>query len=312
MARVANSLQSTTTKERAWIGRRVAAISEYTATEKMMLRLLRCTAGSKLSVASLTAVDISLKRALRHPGTLAYDEACANIKEVLRVLQERGLGELFEEYSEDKYFPGQQYLHKYTWHSIDTAARKALLDARIPSHLFGACVAPRCGSALAKEGAGTEQEAARKEKDKNVLTKKMQLPVARSGVKTLTIIVNTQLEMPIFLQETTKKLRILLGDRDEQAIVKAAHPQMDPYIHRSTGACTRDSKPSLSNALGRCIFPATARWHTCAHLDGITNLRAQSRACPASHELWQGVNSTPGSSSTSICRCNRSPDQERS
>ena len=228
---------STTAKERAWIGRRVAAISEYTATEKMMLRLLRCTAGSKLSVASLTAVDISLKRALRHPGTLAYDEACANIKEVLRVLQERGLGELFEEYSEDKYFPGQQYLHTYTWHSIDTAARKALLDARIPSHLFGACVAPRCGSALAKEGAGTEQEAARKEKDKNVLTKKMQLPVARSGVKTLTIIVNTQLEMPITLQETTKQLRILLGDRDEQAIVKAAHPQMDPYIHRSTGAC---------------------------------------------------------------------------
>ena len=104
---------SVTAREHAWLGRHVEKITEPTATDKMLQRLLRCTAGSRVTVASLAAVDIALKRTLRTPGTKDYDEACTRIKDVRRTLAERGLGQLYDDESEDHYFAGQQYLLKY-------------------------------------------------------------------------------------------------------------------------------------------------------------------------------------------------------
>ena len=125
-----------TARERAWIGRHEEKKNDISYVSQLQLRVLRCNAGSRLTVASLLGAELSLKRALRKKRGPEYEAAVRHLKQMFSQLADAGIGILMPDRADKEYFEGQQVLLKYTWHALRHQTQTYLIEHRVPSFLF--------------------------------------------------------------------------------------------------------------------------------------------------------------------------------
>ena len=121
-------------EEKVWLGRR-ADPEEMSEQTRLLVRVLRATPNSSITLSTITSLDLRLKRALRsHPDSVEHQEAMKTAQRVFTDLEEMGFGTLST--TED----GGWVLRKFDISSIGSSQWKFLQYNRIPAWLFGESV----------------------------------------------------------------------------------------------------------------------------------------------------------------------------
>ena len=93
--------------------------------------------GGVITIDTLSATDLSLKRALRFKGTVVFEEAVARVKAMFHQLVDVGVGELCQDTVCQQYFEGQQMLQKYRCGVMANSAQELMIRHRVPTDPFG-------------------------------------------------------------------------------------------------------------------------------------------------------------------------------
>ncbi len=118
-------------KEKIWAGREVTHVAVPGDLVPTLVRILRGTPGAYITLASIKAIDLELKRDLRYPGTAKFAAATHRLEELWRMLADVGVGQL----KRDAF--GNKFVHKYARQSLHSNTVRWLEENRVPGYLSG-------------------------------------------------------------------------------------------------------------------------------------------------------------------------------
>lgn len=118
-------------KEKIWAGRELPHFVAPGDLVPMLLRILRGTPGSCITLASIKSIDLELKRDLRHVGSEKFKAATHRLEQLWRMLADVGVGQNFQDAA------GEKYLRKYDRRSLSFNTVRWLQENRVPGYMSG-------------------------------------------------------------------------------------------------------------------------------------------------------------------------------